>query len=535
MRRLFWALYALSTSLVEIGGLPLTSSVQLSEGLVNGNPRSSEGIISFKGIPYAQPPVGDLRWTPPAPATPWDSPLNATNFGATCWNNLVDAPVYTPFDEDCLTINVWTGANDTDEKRPVMVWIYGGGFQFGSSADPLYDGTSLAEQGVILISFNYRLGVFGYLGLTELDQEGSNSGDFGIHDQIAALNWVRKNADLFGGDPDNVTIFGESAGAHAIGILMTSPLATGLFQKAIMESGAWWDRNHGSLTTFAEARQYGLNFQRKVNVSNVAELRALSAQTLNDAQPYTFNDDPGVSNFAPSVDKYVVPTFPGEVFHNGKEMKVPLLAGFNAEEEYLFYGLALPHCTAAEFESAAEILFTDQLPQFLDLYPDTPAFLNSSANELIGDLCIREQMWEAADTHHNAGNDVYFYYYNYTSTYEPIPAHTAEEPFVFGNLLSNPAIDSFSPPGATDRKFSQQVSAYWINFAKHGNPNGQELPNWPLYNSENIQFLQLGNTIAPLNYNVTRYRFIEGLRTDGVLPMSWRELNVSASSEPCAN
>ena len=533
LQQLFWSLWALLASLFGIHGLALTSSVRVSDGPINGNPRNAQGILSFKGIPFAQPPVGDLRWTSPAPPTPWKCPLNATNFGATCWNNLIGGPVYTPFNEDCLTINVWTGAQDSNEKRPVMLWVYGGGFQFGSSADPLYDGGALAEQGVVLISFNYRLGVFGHLGLAELDEEGTYSGDYGLQDQIAALKWVQENAAFFGGDPSRVTIFGESAGAHAIGILMASPLASGLFSKAIMESGSWWDRNHGSLTTFDEARQYGLDFETKLGVSNVAQLRALSAETLNKAQPYNINNDPGVSNFAPSIDKYVLPRFPGEVFHNGQEMKIPLLAGFNAVEQYLFYGLALPHCTTSQFESAAEILFSDKLPKFLALYPDTtPEMLNASSDALIGDLCIRQQTWEAADTHQKAGNNVYFYFYNYTSAYEPIASHTAEESFVFGNLLSNPVIQSFSPPTNADKRFSEQVMAYWTNFAKNGNPNGQGLQNWPQYDSSNKQFLQLGNTIAPIHYDLSRYEFIAGLRTDGVLPMNWRNLNVSASTEP---
>jgi len=379
----------------------IESTVTLSSGAIIGNPRDANGILSFKGIPYAKPPVCNLRWTPPVPPIPWTCPINATHFGSSCWNNLVGGPVYTPYNEDCLTVNVWTGALKKTERRPVMVWIHGGGFQFGSSANPLYDGTALAREGVILVSLNYRLGVFGFLGLKELDAEGYNSGDFGLQDQLAALRWVKHNIAAFGGDPCNVTIFGESAGAHAIGLLMASPLAPGLFNKAIMESGAWWDRNHGSLTTFAEARQYGLNFEKKVGVTSVTGLRELSAQVLNNAQPYNLNQDPGVTGFSPSIDGYVVPVAPGQAFHNGYQMKVPLLAGFNAEEQFLFLGLALPHKIANQFKSAAEILFGQRTPEFLRLYPDnTPALLNASSDALIGDLMIREQTWEAANTQH---------------------------------------------------------------------------------------------------------------------------------------
>jgi para-nitrobenzyl esterase len=424
------------------------TTIPLCDGVITGNDRDSAGILSFKGIPYASPPVGNLRWTSPTPPAKWKTTLDATKFGYSCWNNLIGGPAYSPYNEDCLTLNVWTGASETTEKRPVLVWIYGGGFQFGTTAKPLYDGSALAQEGVILVSFNYRLGVFGFLGLEELDNEGHQSGDFGLQDQLAALRWVQSNIAAFGGDPDNVTIFGESAGSHSVGILMASPLSHNLFHKAIMESGAWWDRNQRPLTSFAEARQYGLNFKNKLNLTSLAELRSISAADINDAQPFSLTQDPGVTSFAPSIDNYVIPTVPGQVFHEGKQLKIPLLAGFNAREEYVFEGNALPHATAAEFESAAKILFGDRMPEFLSLFPDnTPELLNSSSDALIGSLYIREQTWEAANVHcQTTGEPVFAYYYNYTSAYEPIASHTAEEPFVFGNLLNNPVIGSVKPP-----------------------------------------------------------------------------------------
>ena len=233
-------------------------------------------------------------------------------------------PVYSPYEEDCLTINVWTDAKYKTNSLPVIVWIYGGGFQFGSSVSPLYDGSALAQEGVIIVTFNYRLGVFGFLGLQEFDTEGAssgghNSGDFGLQYQLAALRWVQQNIAAFGGNPQQVTLWGQSAGANSVGLLMSSPLSPGLFSKAIMESGAWWDRNHGSLTTFAEARQYGLNFEKKLGVTSVAALRALSAEAINNAQPYNLNLDPGVTGFAPSIDGCILPVAPGTAFHNGND------------------------------------------------------------------------------------------------------------------------------------------------------------------------------------------------------------------------
>jgi para-nitrobenzyl esterase len=385
-----------------------------------------------------------------------------------------------------------------------MVWIYGGWFQFGSSANPLYSGDLLAQQGVILVTFNYRLGVFGFLGVSELEDEGHPSGNFGLQDQLAALNWVKQNIAAFGGDPDNITVFGESAGAHAIGILMASPLAKGTFHKAIMESGARWDRDHGPLTTFAEARQKGLSLEEQLGVTSVAQLRNISAQALNAADPYyALFQDPGFSGFAPSIDNYVIPLVPGQVFQNVQQMQIPLLAGWNQAEYYLFLGLALPHNTAGEYESASKILFGPRMPQFLTLYPDTnPAILNALSNALICDLLIREQTWEAADLQHSTGNmPVWVYYYTYTSTYEPIASRTAEEPFVFGNLVNNPVINSTQPLTAQDRAFSKQVMAYWTNFVKQGNPNQAGLPTWPAYGSGSGDILQLGDTITPVEYD----------------------------------
>lgn len=245
-------------ALVSLGATESISSVvKVTTGSVQGQPRNEDGILSFLGIPFAAPPVGQLRWKSPQSPVKFNGTFNATTFGYSCYSALLSLPPPTPQNEDCLTINVWTGASSTNEKRPVMFWIYGGGFQFGSSADPGYNGTALAQEGVVVVSFNYRLGALGYLALDELDEEGTNSGNFGLQDQLYALQWVKENIIAFGGDPDNVTIWGESAGAHSVGLLMASPLSEGLFHKGIMESGAYWESEHGSIETFGEARTRG--------------------------------------------------------------------------------------------------------------------------------------------------------------------------------------------------------------------------------------------------------------------------------------
>jgi para-nitrobenzyl esterase len=198
-----------------------------------------------------------------------------------------------------------------------MVWLYGGGFQFGASALATYDDTMFAHQGVVGVSFNYRLGILGFLALAEVDMEGKPSGNFGLQDMQAALSGIRKNIDTFGGDPDNITIFGESAGSHAIGLLMSSPRSKGLFHKAIMESGAWWDRNHGPPSTFDESRRFAESFKIEVGLNSVAELRETPPQSLVNASPFTLDQDPGTENFSPNIDGYVLPTSPGSAFQNG--------------------------------------------------------------------------------------------------------------------------------------------------------------------------------------------------------------------------
>ncbi|WP_246649036.1 carboxylesterase/lipase family protein [Bradyrhizobium canariense] len=312
-----------STSVTAAG---LQRVVRTQAGFVRGGPRDASGVIAFKGIPYAAPPVGPLRWCAPQPPAPWDGVRDARVFGAGCLSALENDQRPGPRDEDCLYLNVWTAAKRADEKRPVMVWIHGGGFQFGSSANPATDGNALAVKGVVVVSFNYRLGIFGFLAHPDLDMEAP-SGNYGLQDQLAALRWVKANIAGFGGDPDNVTLFGESAGAMAVGILMASPLAHGLFHKAIGQSGAFWDGKHGPLQGFEEARARGLAFARQRGNGSIAALRSMPADRLNAAAPWSFRTSPVVTAFSPSIDGHVVPDVPARRFLRGEQMHIPLLAG----------------------------------------------------------------------------------------------------------------------------------------------------------------------------------------------------------------
>lgn len=506
-------------------GQTLDQNVRVDQGPLQGLPRSDEGVLAFKGIPYAEPPTGSLRWKAPQPPRKWRGIREATQFGNACLAS-IGLPSAVAQSEDCLTLNVWTPAQRSNEKLPVMVWIHGGGFQFGSSAELAYDGARLAEKGVVVVSINYRLGALGFLALPALDAEGTASGNYGLLDQIAALQWVRKNIASFGGDPRNITLFGESAGAHSVGLLMSTVKARGLFHKAIIQSGAWWDSEHGSITSREEALARGLMLSVKLNASSLEELRAIPAKELMSAVPFDFNQDPGIKGFAPSIDGDLLTEAPGRTFSEGRQAPVPLLAGWNAAEHILFMHRALPHDTADEFRSALKQKFGEGSAAILELYPaDSDEQAKQSALALIGDLVIAEQTWEAADQHRKTVQaPTWVYHFTYTSAYSPVAAHAVDPNFVFGNLPPITLMPGQRPPaGEDDRAFSDQVMNYWVQFAKRGDPNTTSLPNWPRYYGAGPDILELGRMIRPIsNPQATRFARLQSLRENGAWPMSWR-------------
>ena len=523
-------LLALTGLIISICATPITPNASTQYGPVVGNSRNANGTLTFLGIPFAAPPIGDLRWKSPQPPAPWKSPVIAQAIGPACWNFLPGV-VTGLQSEDCLTVNVWTTATDTTDKLPVMVWIYGGGFVFGGTSQSVYDGTLLSQHGVVVVTFGYRLGNFGFLALPELDLEGSNSGMFGLQDQISALTWVRQNIAQFGGDPNNVLIFGESAGAHSVGILMSSPRAIGLFNKAICESGAWWDSNHGSIMTFDMARQKGMAWADAVASTSPAALRALPAATIVATNLYNPLTDPTVSNFGPNIDRYVLNQAPGTVFAQSQQAQVPLLAGWNAAEGVIFAPWSLPHNNAQQFKSNLPLQFGAKTAQALsqpDLYPaTTDAQANTSAVTLIGDLVIAEQTVEAVSLQSRSQQSVYAYLFSFTSAYTPQAVHTSEVPYVWGNLIPIPASGQLATPTAADRAISDQIMEYWTNFAKTSNPNGPGLPSWPKFSALGPNIINLNTTVAQTTYNFDRFQYISTFRTDGVLPAAWKSINVS--------
>jgi len=503
----------------------LGPEVRIDPGVVRGAARDAGGVLAYKGVPYAAPPVGNLRWRAPQPVRAWDGVQDHTQFSNRCLSALENDPEPgPPRSEGCLSLSVWTAAQQADEKRPVMVWIHGGGFQFGSSSSRVSDGTMLARKGAVVVSLNYRVGVLGFLAHPELDAEGP-SGDYGLQDQIAALRWVQANIARFGGDPGNVTIFGESAGAHAIGILMASPPAKSLFHKAIGESGAFWDGRNGALESYDEAHQRGVAFARRVGAASIGALRAMPAETLNAAAMWKFTMNPMVTAFSPNVDRYVVPEVPATRFERGEQMHIPLLAGWNAAEDFPFRAFDLPHANAQQFRAAAEKMFgKERIGEFLKLYPaGTDAEAKASADDLTADVVIGEQVWTWLELQQRPGGvPVYGYKFTYTSPYVPIASHLVEVPFVFGTLTPQFVVGGKAPPSDTDRQLSAAMMDYWVNFAAKGDPNGPGLPQWPAYGSKG-EVLELGTAIRAISTpQRDRFKFIASFRAFGAFPSKWR-------------
>lgn len=510
----------------DVKATPITLDITTASGRLHGAISAVPGVLAFKGIPYAAPPVGPLRWQPPQPVQAWPNAREATTFGATAWAaHLPGPPVAIPPSEDCLTINVWTAARTSADKLPVMVWIHGGGFEFGSSADPVNDGALLAAKKVIVVSFNYRLGVFGFLAHNDLDKEGSVSGNFGVQDQLAALNWVRANIVQFGGDPDNVTLFGQSAGAHSVGLLMTSPLAKGLFHRAIGQSGAFWDSEHGSISTAAEARIRGHALATRLADGSISKLRELPAEQLQRETEWNFSLDPGSTAFTPSIDQYVLPGDPADSFAKGHQMNVPLLAGWNGDEGAIYTSRALPQTNTDAFRAASVSQFGEQDgTELLTIYSvKSDADVKNAARTLVGDLVISEQTWEWLQLHQRTGTSpVYGYQFNYHSPYCPLPVHTSEMSFVFGTLRPQMLAPTVRP-AERDRELAEQMMTYWVNFARTGNPNGAGLPGWPTYNADKPEVMQFAQTTeAAAEIGTERFRFLRQFRAEGRFPESWR-------------
>ncbi|KAJ4304861.1 hypothetical protein N0V90_000389 [Kalmusia sp. IMI 367209] len=507
----------------------MATKVYTKVGVVQGTHKDSINI--FKGIPYAQPPLNELRWRPPQPPLLWDGVLDATKFGRTSWSYLVGDD-NSNADEDCLNLNIWTPSTDANARLPVMVYIHEGGFVFGSGSNAYLDGQRLAQQGVVVVTFNYRLGALGFLALTELDEEGSTSGMFGIQDQQAALGWVQTHISSFGGDPNNVTVFGESAGAHAIGILMVSAGSAGLFHKAILQSGGFWNQVLGHDMDFDRAREHGKRVWNRLGVSNIAELRKVPPRRLVEAFPCDLSGPPDILNFAPSIDRNVLPDKGLRLFMRNEQMQIPVLAGITIDEGTLFKGMLPAYSTAKEWELIGKAISgSERYAEFLSHYPTdfsgTP--LPESISNFIGDLYLAHQTWKVAICQAAAGvENVYMYVFSYTSAYSPLPLHATDINFTFGTidqpLFYKPHVVEYSE---ADRKISDAMITYWRNFAKFADPNGRGidgLPTWPRYQGKEGDVMGLGTEISPTLLQFERLKFVDSLYTDDYLRREWLDL-----------
>ncbi len=495
-------LYILSFGLIFAGAVSaaVPDPVHLDSGSVSGV-TLSDTVRAFKGIPFAAPPVGDLRWRAPQPAAHWDGVRKADQFGPNCTTGAVRggrggrgrgpgggrgpgpakaAPAGPAPSEDCLYVNVWTPAKAAGDRLPVMVWTYGGGFTGGSGAEGRYDGEALAKKGIVVVTYNYRLGMFGFLAHPELTKESGHnaSGNYGMMDMAAVLRWVQKNIAAFGGDPRKVTIDGESAGAILVSAMVASPEGKGLFQRAIAQSGAWMGLSITKMRTLEQAEEAG---KRAAGAHSIAELRAMPTQEL--AQAVT-GVQAGII-----VDGWMVPEDQSLTYLKGKQNDVDVLVGSNHDEGTFFGG---GNTTADASKNRARQTYGDLADDFLKLYPaNTDAEASAS-----GLMRSRDEtgwhMREWAQLQVKRGKKAYLYYFTHVPPGNGArgATHTAELSYMFNIPPSN---DSWT---VVDHKLADMMSSYWVNFIATGDPNGKGLPAWKPYGAKNDgQAMVFGDTV----------------------------------------
>jgi para-nitrobenzyl esterase len=459
---------------------------------------------AFLGIPYAAPPVGRYRWRAPQPAPRWDGSRPAKRFAASCWQVITPAGVgpwtheYVPqgkVSEDCLYLNIWTPAPDLRHRLPVLLWVPGGGFVSGSGSAAVYDGARLAAQGIVVVTINYRVGLFGFLTTPTLAAEAALAheppGNYGLQDMIAALQWVQRNIAAFDGNPDAVTVGGQSAGAMAVHDLIVSPLATGLFQRAIAQSGL---PDTSPTITLAAAEKAGERLARVAGAKSSAALRAMSPQRLAAAERRAMIEP----LLAPVIDGVLLPAPPETLLIPGTFADVPILAGIDADESSAFSTPLVGSMSRRAWQAALAQTFGALAPRFAPLYPaGTGAERAASLRQLHRDLGLAalyawSQVWSA-----HARSPAYAYLFDHL---EPGPQsgrwgifHSSELPYVFGTLDAAPE-RQFT---AVDRKLSALLMRYWVDFVRTGNPNGADLPVWPAVGSGDPKVMALTHGAAP--------------------------------------
>ncbi|QDK80973.1 carboxylesterase family protein [Spirosoma sp. KCTC 42546] len=482
-------------ALISFSAFSQSTIVKTENGPIEGTANKTGDIRIFKGVPFAAPPVGNLRWKAPQPVANWSGVRKCQVFGPSPMQGKPTPFMYwsteflipeAPISEDCLYLNVWTGAKSATEKRPVIVFIPGGGFRSGGGACPIYDGEAMAKKGVVFVNINYRLGVFGFMAHPELSQESGHnaSGNYALMDMIAALRWVQKNIAALGGDPANVTIAGQSAGAFAVNFLTASPLTKGLFQKAIAESGGSFVASPiRPKLTLQGAEQQGVTFATSLGATSLSELRSKSADDILKANG-------GLS--APITDGYVVPESIMDIYAKGHQNDVPLIVGWNAEDR-----VSGPPAKAEPFREQVKKRFADKADDFLAVYPaktDPEAAQSQIASGRDESFGIQDYTWAKMQTKTGKA-PVYMYNFN-----RKLPAATPETQF--GAFHSGEIVYAYNnlhtlnrPWEPVDQSLADAMSSYWVNFAKTGNPNGKNLPKWVAYTPAIENVLILDTTI----------------------------------------
>jgi len=474
----------------------MTKSLAIDSGALAIPEPDAGGVRAYKGIPYAAPPIGPLRWRAPQPVQAWTGLRPTHAFGPSSLQGVVWDDIDlngAGISEDCLYLNVWTPAAPSDSARlPTMVWIHGGGFVVGSGAEPRYDGARLAARGIVVVTLNHRLNALGFLAHPELTAESDHrsSGAYGFLDLVAALQWVKRNIAAFGGDPAKVTIAGESAGSHAVSAVMASPLAKGLFARAIGESAAMFASPSRAPASLDKAEAAGRDFMRKVGARSQAELRAAPAEAILAAAP-------GLG-FRPIVDGWFLPRSPAEIFASGEQSDVPLMAGWNKDEGFNFT-LLQGDDAKRPYAELVRAIFHERTDDGLRLYPGgSPEADAASARALGGDLVIIHPTWAWIEAQKRNGRaDIFRFrfdrapltpqgWFGERSSRDAGAFHAGEIPYVFDNLHAVPwTIDD------SDRALAKLASSYWVNFVKTGDPNGAGLPRWPSYRGADAAVMTL--------------------------------------------
>ena len=478
IRTLLFAVFSLCAAGLGLAQQP--EPVQTEYGQVQGT--SQYGLAVYRGIPFAAPPVGDLRWHAPLPAAKWDGVRQTTKFGPKPMQGSRNAP---DMSEDCLYLNVWSPAKSPSDRIPVLVWIYGGGFGGGATSEPGYSGEKLAQKGVVLVSIAYRVGPLGFLAHPELSAETTNhvSGNYALLDMIAGLQWVQKNIAAFGGDPNQVTIFGESAGGIAVSMLSASPQAKGLFHGAISQSGGSFGPPR--LTTYpgenmkrlADAERDGAAFANSAGVASLAELRKIAPDKL-----------PGGRGW-PITDGWVIPNDQHKLYEAGRYNDTPILIGYNSDEGASFS----PPKTPEDYIAGVNKRYGKFADKLIKAYPVGTNSVPKTARDLARDAAFGWQTWSWARLASQTGKSKVFYYYfdQHPDYPEGSPQaghgspHGQDVGYVFQHL---------NRPSPSDRVISDAMATYWVNFAKHGDPNGEGVPAWPAFSVKVPQVMYFNQT-----------------------------------------